>query len=61
MIFDAHGITHPWRGRFILITDELINNAIEHGSREGDIDSCVIEAGRKKDGEFFITLEVHDT
>jgi anti-sigma regulatory factor (Ser/Thr protein kinase) len=34
MIFDAHGITHPWRGRFILITDELINNAIEHGSKE---------------------------
>jgi hypothetical protein len=31
-IFDAHGIFAPWRGRFILITDELVNNAIEHGS-----------------------------
>lgn len=31
-IFDIHKIEHPWRGRFILITDELINNAIEHGS-----------------------------
>ena len=61
-IFDAHSITHPWRGRFILITDELINNAIEHGSQEWDIDSCVIEAGkRSNNGEFFITLEVHDT
>ena len=43
-IFDLHSIHHPWRGRFILITDELINNAIEHGSLPGDIDSCIIEA-----------------
>lgn len=59
-IFDQHDIHVPWRGRFILITDELINNAIEHGSREGDIDSCLIEAGKRGD-EFYIVLEVHDT
>lgn len=61
MIFDAHNIHVPWRGRFILITDELINNAIEHGSIEDDLDSCIIEAGKNPDGTFHISLEVHDT
>ena len=61
MIFDAHGIGSPWRGRFILITDELINNAIEHGSASGDIDGCIIRASKGSDGNFSITLEVHDT
>lgn len=60
-IFDLHHIHQPWRGRFILITDELINNAIEHGSSIGDIDSCIIEAGIDINSEFAITLEVHDT
>ena len=60
-IFDLHMIEHPWKGRFILITDELINNAIEHGSSVGDIDSCIIETRKGIDGEFSITLEVHDT
>ena len=43
-IFDIHYIYHPWRGRLILIADELVNNAIEHGSNPGDIDSCIIES-----------------
>lgn len=60
-IFDMHSIHHPWRGRFILITDELINNAIEHGSTKWDIDSCIIEAGTNEKSEFYISLEVHDT
>ena len=60
-IFDIHAIEKPWKGRFILITDELINNAIEHGSSEGDIDSCIIEASKDGTGELSITLEVHDT
>jgi anti-sigma regulatory factor (Ser/Thr protein kinase) len=61
MIFDAHDIHVPWRGRFILITDELINNAIEHGSIEDDLDSCIIEARRDESNVFRISLEVHDT
>lgn len=61
-IFDAFKIIHPWQGRFILITDELINNAIEHGSSEGDINKCIITAGkRESDNNFYISLEVHDT
>ncbi len=60
-IFDAHGITAPWKGRFILITDELVNNAIEHGSAQDDLDSCIVRAGKGPDGNFSISLEVHDT
>jgi anti-sigma regulatory factor (Ser/Thr protein kinase) len=60
-IFDAHGIGSPWRGRLILITDELINNAIEHGSALGDLDSCIIQASRRADGSFALVIEVHDT
>lgn len=61
MIFDIHAIDHPWRWRFILITDELINNAIEHGSSTWDIDSCIIEAWFSENRGFYIKLEVHDT
>jgi anti-sigma regulatory factor (Ser/Thr protein kinase) len=60
-IFAYHKISSPWGGRFILITDELVNNAIEHGSTAWDLDKCVIEAGRGSDGIFHISLEVHDT
>lgn len=28
---------------------------------EGDIDSCIIRAGKDEKNEFFIELEVHDT
>jgi anti-sigma regulatory factor (Ser/Thr protein kinase) len=59
-LFDIHQIEQPWKGRFVLITDELINNAIEHGSQSTDIDSCIIEAHNTKEG-FTISLEVHDT
>lgn len=45
----------------MLITDELINNAIEHGSTMGDLDSCIIRASENENGDFSITLEVHDT
>ena len=50
-----------WRGRFVLITDELVNNAIEHGSAAGDLDSCIIRASEDESKDFSITLEVHDT
>ena len=38
-----------------------MNNAIEHGSAEDDLDSVVIQAGKGADGCFSISLEVHDT
>lgn len=60
-IFEYNDVRTPWWGRFTLITDELINNAIEHGSSNGDIDSCLIEAWRDEEWSFYINLEVHDT
>jgi anti-sigma regulatory factor (Ser/Thr protein kinase) len=60
-IFDRACIGAPWRGRFVLITDELTNNAIEHGSLEGDIDSCYITARHDTIRGFSIVLEMHDT
>ncbi len=60
-IFDTYHVDPIWRGRFVLITDELVNNAIEHGSAAGDLDSCIIDASEDTLGEFSITIEVHDT
>lgn len=60
-IFEVNGITSSWRWRFILITDELINNAIEHWSSLWDLDSCVIHVEKSKDEGFSINIEVHDT
>lgn len=60
-IFDKYNIDTVWRGRFVLITDELVNNAIEHGSTAWDLDSCIIRAHENENKDFSITLEVHDT
>jgi anti-sigma regulatory factor (Ser/Thr protein kinase) len=60
-IFDENHIYAPWRGRFVLIADELVNNAIEHGSQPGDRDICIIRAHRKDNTSFSIGIEVHDT
>ncbi|MBS9784414.1 ATP-binding protein [Candidatus Gracilibacteria bacterium] len=59
-IFDRYDISKQWRGRFILISDELVNNSIEHGSHEGDENMCKISAGINDEGKFFIQFEVHD-
>lgn len=61
LIFDVYSISIPWKWRFMLITDELVNNAIEHGSNQGDIDTCIITAWFTIERWFYITLEVHDT
>lgn len=34
LIFDRYGLIPPWKSRFILIIDELINNSIAYGSIE---------------------------
>ena len=61
-IFDAFEVPVPWRGRFVLITDELVNNSIEHGSEKNDINECIIKTHHKADNSLFkISVEVHDT
>lgn len=60
-IFDSFEIPTLWCGRFILITDELVNNSIEHGSSEGDINQCIITTQLENNELFRISLEVQDT
>lgn len=36
-LFDTHDRLRSWKGRFILVVDELVNNSIEHGSLAGEI------------------------
>lgn len=60
-IFNIFKIPTPWHGRFVLITDELVNNSIEHGSREGDTNRCVITTKMEWENLFRVSVEVHDT
>lgn len=59
-IFEFFRLVTPWKGRFTLVADELVNNAIEHGSKEGDLNYCIINI-RQDDVLFHITMEIHDT
>lgn len=59
-IFDRYNISKQWRGRFVLISDELVNNSIEHGSQQWDENMCKIRAGINEQEKFFIQFEVHD-
>lgn len=36
LLFDHFGLMPPWRSRFILIIDELINNSVAYGSLTGE-------------------------
>lgn len=58
-IFDYFQLVTPWKGRFTLVTDELVNNAIEHGSQSGDKNYCTINI--HQDSVLFnISIEIHD-
>jgi anti-sigma regulatory factor (Ser/Thr protein kinase) len=57
---EKNTIFSPWKARFILITDELINNSIEHGSRPWDINHCIIKIKTTKT-KLKIWLEVIDS
>lgn len=59
-IFEFFKLVAPWKGRFTLVADELINNAIEHGSAEGDLNYCIIDV-HQDTIIFRITMEIHDT
>ncbi len=58
-IFDYYQLVTPWKGRFTLVTDELVNNAIEHGSKSGDKNYCNINI-RQDSVLFHISIEIHD-
>ena len=48
-----------WKKRFILIVDELVNNAVEHGSEEGDENTFVLMCTRQ-DNDVVVTIEITD-
>jgi anti-sigma regulatory factor (Ser/Thr protein kinase) len=56
-----NGIDERWQNRFALISDELVNNSIEHGSCPTDINSFYMKLGKAADGFLTLTLEVTDT
>ena len=54
-LLQKHSVTPPWDRRFALITDELVNNSIEHGSMLGDTNSFTLRITRKGDA---VTIEI---
>ncbi len=59
IIFDILGLNPMWKNRFVLILDELNNNAIEYGSGEWSIN--IFRLIWKLDGnKLFLNIEVED-
>lgn len=56
-----NGIDDRWQNRFALISDELVNNSIEHGSATGETNSFYMKIAKGEDGFLTLTLEVTDT
>jgi anti-sigma regulatory factor (Ser/Thr protein kinase) len=59
-VLEQTAVNPPWNRRFALITDELVNNSIEHGSHEGDTNAFVCETRAEDDG-LLIMLAVTDS
>ena len=60
-LLGRNGVDVRWQNRFALISDELVNNSIEHGSKQGETNSCYFRLARDADGVLALTLEVTDT
>lgn len=59
-LLDVFQIENIWKNRFVLIIDELNNNAIEYGSHENDINSMHIII-TQSENNLDITMEVCDS
>ncbi|HRI36599.1 MAG TPA: ATP-binding protein [bacterium] len=59
-MLEQTSINSPWNRRFALITDELVNNSIEHGSREGDVNTFVCDISTEE-SKLNIKLSVSDS
>lgn len=59
-LFERNSIDVPWKNRFALISDELVNNSIEYGSMPLDKNGFFISF-RSKGEILHVTLEVQDT
>lgn len=59
-LFEKNWIDVPWKNRFSLISDELVNNSIEYGSLPLDKNTFFIKFSIIEK-VLYINLEVHDT
>jgi two-component sensor histidine kinase len=59
-IFEQNNINIPWKTRFSLVSDELVNNSIEYGSLPGDTNECHISF-HTKENKLYVTVEIWDT
>jgi len=59
-ICDDICIDFKWKSRLVLIIDELNNNAIEYGSKRGELNKMYVKI-EKRDKEVNLIVEVEDT
>lgn len=59
-LFEQNKIEVPWKNRFALVSDELVNNAIEYGSSPLDKNLFRI-IFKQSDEKLLVNLEVYDT
>lgn len=59
-LFEKNHISLPWKNRFALISDELVNNSIEYGSMPLDRNFIFIKFSPIDDG-IGVLIEVTDT
>ena len=59
-LFERNNIDVPWKNRFALIVDELVNNSIEYGSLPLDKNEVSIRFS-SRNGKLSILIEVSDT
>lgn len=58
-ICDAMSIDGKWKSRMTLITDEMNNNAIEYGTKQGEKNTMFFEI-KKQGKDILIKIEVED-
>lgn len=59
-LFEKNQINLPWKSRFALISDELVNNSIEYGSMPLDKNQIYIRFS-PQNGKLKVQVEVSDT
>ncbi len=59
-LFQKNSIDVPWKNRFVLISDELVNNSIEYGSLPLDKNRFFIHF-KTENNSLSINMEVCDT
>ncbi len=59
-LFERNNINLPWKNRFVLISDELVNNSIEYGSMPLDTNVMYIKFS-PIEGGINVEIEVSDT